>query len=161
MVRIPDSKVLVIGGSLKPGMEVHLSIEIDGNKVIKPTILVGWDQDISAEPSLDVQFDEIAPSAINCKLDFRQDVMLLNPRDMELHIDTSNTSDLIEYLDSLAEIAFMRSLRLVRFEICEWQRRTYLKSCRFALRGTKEVFEEVFMETDEVSALAHKYFLPH
>ncbi len=153
MIIIPVRKVLVVGGKLKLGKTVEVTMSVCDNGLMQPTIHVGWDVHASGRPAIEIEMPEIGPRAINCKLDFETDIMHICPKDMQV-----TDIELVNRIEPISEIAFVRSLDIIRFTIVSRLKRIHLKSCRCTFKQSREVIEKMFIMGDPESELAIGYF---
>lgn len=141
MVKIPYRKISVLHGNFKPGFSVSASAFVDENGYVEMTIHINFDG--VAESPRPITFEKIGSKMIECPLYFSQDIIHLNPEDLEIE-DADRPSDARGFKELLAEMAFVRSIHSLCFYI--WKRPTghvCLSRCKISFTQTVDTLEKV------------------
>ena len=160
MVVIPNTKITVLGGNISPTFELWLSLKIQQQLLI-PTL--SFDRTgVIGQPQR-MKIDSIGAAVINCKMNFSDDVWAVNPKDVE--VVRKQIVDKQRFfprsITTISEIAFVRSIEKIRFEVNQLQRGDPIE-----LEGYKVTFKTSMHKIvgDVEGPLREKlgrYFLPY
>lgn len=160
MVIIPRSKIIVLGGNIKPATSLRLSLKFEQQLLIPTLYFVDTKSRASASK---FQIGSIGAAVINCKMDFFEDVWSAHPKDVEI-VRIQNVSHQRFFPRSwklLSEIAFVRAIEKFRLEVSRLDTSTPTE-----FEGYKITFKaSMYKIIGEAEEPLHKkigcYFLPH
>ncbi len=151
MVTLKSSQLLVTGGKIKKGAVVKACL-LMVDRLIEIAIIVE-DGSTEKEDPLRIRIGEIGGGVLDSSLNFAKDIFYLNPKDMD--IETIPGQNL---MDNLAEIAFFRSLGLVRFDMWYGGTQVSLKRVAVSFRKSSVAFYIGLEEDDQEKST--RYFVP-
>lgn len=157
MVVIPKNKIHLIG---KPGITLNekasvcLSIQIENELVCPVLHLCG--ADLAVNPTM-IELDSVAPHILEAPITLSSDVLKHKPKDAIIVNDKPANMD--ELKNVLAEIAFVRSIRLLQIQLTEPHTADNTISCIVTLgkRGSVSLRRELYF-SESLNELLGEFF---